>query len=138
MSPFVFAKIMKKFKSAKGLLLHPHSPQAPQPRSLNPYLPEKRLSSAERREKVQRYLRKRKKRSWQISSNYQSRKKCAADRLRYKGRFVRFTRAVEILTAQGLPREEIDRLSNSALQRLLKENAEIEASPDKEGSKEKL
>lgn len=46
------------------------------------------LSVEERKAKVEKYLEKRKQKSWDKKTNYQSRKKVANNRLRVKGRFV--------------------------------------------------
>jgi hypothetical protein len=46
------------------------------------------LTAASRAEKVQRYLEKRKRRSWKKRIAYECRKRVADNRIRVKGRFV--------------------------------------------------
>ena len=55
------------------------------------------LSKKERDKKVRKYLEKKKRRKWTKKVNYQSRKKVADSRPRYKGRFVSFEHAGELL-----------------------------------------
>lgn len=62
-----------------------------------------KLSKAQRAAKVQKYLEKKKKRKWEKQVNYQSRKKVADTRPRYKGRFVSSEMAKEF--AEDLKRD---------------------------------
>lgn len=55
-----------------------------------------RLSKAERAQKVKKYLEKKKRRNWEKQVNYESRKKVADTRPRYKGRFLTSEQAVEL------------------------------------------
>jgi hypothetical protein len=55
-----------------------------------------RLSKAERAQKVRKYLEKKKRRNWEKQVNYESRKKVADTRPRYKGRFLTSEQAVEL------------------------------------------
>jgi len=67
-----------------------------------------RLTKAQRAAKVQKYLEKKKKRKWDKQVNYQSRKKVADTRPRYKGRFVSSEMAKEF--AEDLKRDFNKRL----------------------------
>lgn len=55
------------------------------------------LTKKQREAKVKKYLEKKKKRQWEKKVNYESRKKVADTRPRYKGRFVSFEQAEELL-----------------------------------------
>lgn len=55
------------------------------------------LSKKQRDLKVKKYIEKKKKRKWDKKVNYESRKKVADTRPRYKGRFVSFEQAGELL-----------------------------------------
>ncbi|OMJ71095.1 hypothetical protein SteCoe_30772 [Stentor coeruleus] len=55
------------------------------------------LTLKQRKEKISKYLEKRKKRSWQKKIYYDCRKRVADNRLRVKGRFVTRDKAVNIL-----------------------------------------
>lgn len=55
------------------------------------------LTYAERREKINRYLEKRRRRSFTKKVAYDCRKKVADQRIRVKGRFVTRKQALEIL-----------------------------------------
>ena len=55
------------------------------------------LSKKQRDLKVKKYLEKKKKRTWDKKVNYESRKKVADTRPRYKGRFVSFEQAGDLL-----------------------------------------
>ena len=55
------------------------------------------LSKKQRDLKVKKYLEKKKKRKWDKKVNYESRKKVADTRPRYKGRFVSFEQAGELM-----------------------------------------
>lgn len=55
------------------------------------------LTKKEREQKVKKYLEKKKRRQWMKKVNYQSRKKVADTRPRYKGRFVSFEQAEELV-----------------------------------------
>ena len=56
----------------------------------------KELKSS-RRLKVERYLQKRKKKTWSRKVCYECRQKVAEDRLRIKGKFVKKRKAMELL-----------------------------------------
>ena len=55
-----------------------------------------RLTKAERAAKVKKYLEKKRRRKWDKQVNYQSRKKVADKRPRYKGRFLSTEQAIEL------------------------------------------
>ncbi|OMJ94565.1 hypothetical protein SteCoe_2210 [Stentor coeruleus] len=55
------------------------------------------LTMKQRKEKIAKYLEKRKKRSWQKRIYYDCRKKVADNRLRVKGRFVTRDQAINVL-----------------------------------------
>lgn len=67
------------------------------------------LTLNERREKIQRYLEKRKKRSWNKKIAYDCRKRVADNRMRIKGRFVTKDKAIEI---QAVDRCEVRNLAS--------------------------
>ncbi len=74
--------------------------------------PEKKIGTltvSERREKIQKYLEKRKRRIWKKKISYDCRKKVADKRLRIKGRFVTREQAYAILgtTAEDLASNEL-------------------------------
>eukprot|EP01017_Pseudomicrothorax_dubius_P049939 TRINITY_DN9365_c0_g1_i2.p1 TRINITY_DN9365_c0_g1~~TRINITY_DN9365_c0_g1_i2.p1 ORF type:complete len:308 (+),score=73.62 TRINITY_DN9365_c0_g1_i2:64-987(+) len=75
------------------------------------------LTVEERKIKVEKYLQKRKHRSWNKKISYDCRKRVAESRLRIKGRFVTKEQAVGVL---GMPLEEINLLSVGELKALLK------------------
>ena len=59
------------------------------------------LSVSERQKKIQRYLEKKKKRTWVKRIHYDCRKKVADNRLRIKGRFVTRNKAFDIISEGG-------------------------------------
>jgi hypothetical protein len=59
------------------------------------------LSVSERQKKIQRYLEKKKKRTWVKRIHYDCRKKVADNRLRIKGRFVTRNKAFDIINEGG-------------------------------------
>jgi len=63
----------------------------------------------ERREKIQKYLEKRKRRTWNKRISYECRKKVADSRLRIKGRFVTKDQAIAIL---GIDHPAVQKLLN--------------------------
>lgn len=64
------------------------------------------LTYEERKEKVNRYLRKKMRRKWSKKINYHSRKKVADTRPRFKGRFVSVDQADEFNRKLELERQE--------------------------------
>ena len=75
------------------------------------------LTVEERREKIEKYLQKRKKRTWNKKISYDCRKKVADSRLRIKGRFVTKEQAVTILGEDGI--FDLDKISSSEIKDLL-------------------
>ena len=59
------------------------------------------LSVSQRQKKIQRYLEKKKKRTWVKRIHYDCRKKVADNRLRIKGRFVTRNKAFDIISEGG-------------------------------------
>eukprot|EP00826_Nyctotherus_ovalis_P007324 TRINITY_DN11818_c0_g1_i26.p1 TRINITY_DN11818_c0_g1~~TRINITY_DN11818_c0_g1_i26.p1 ORF type:complete len:423 (+),score=101.30 TRINITY_DN11818_c0_g1_i26:230-1498(+) len=76
-----------------------------------------KLTDAERREKIQKYLKKRENRIWRKKISYDCRKKVADKRLRIKGRFVTKQQAFAVL---GATPEELAK--NKLLQDLITSN----------------
>ena len=75
------------------------------------------MTIEERREKIEKYLQKRKKRTWNKKISYDCRKKVADSRLRIKGRFVTKEQAVTILGEDGI--FDLDKISSSEIKDLL-------------------
>jgi hypothetical protein len=73
-----------------------HQIKAPMARKIGTLTPE------ERRAKIEKYLEKRKRRTWNKRVNYDCRKKVADNRLRIKGRFVTRDQAFSMLEAIGI------------------------------------
>ena len=93
------------------------------------------LTVEERRIKIEKYLQKRKKRTWSKKISYDCRKRVADSRLRIKGRFVTKEQAFAMLGADALGRD-ISEISTSEIKNLL--NAKFGASSaKKKDSKDK-
>jgi len=75
------------------------------------------LTVEERRAKIEKYLQKRKKRTWNKKISYDCRKKVADSRLRIKGRFVTKEQAVAMLGGDGI--YDLDKISSSEIKDLL-------------------
>jgi len=78
------------------------------------------LTVAERKIKIEKYLEKRKKRSWSRRINYDCRKRVADSRLRIKGRFVTRDQAFVLLTDANIPFNP-DTITNDDIKALLTE-----------------
>jgi len=78
------------------------------------------LTVAERKIKIEKYLEKRKKRSWSRRINYDCRKRVADSRLRIKGRFVTRDQAFVLLTEAGISFNP-DTITNDDIKALLSE-----------------
>ena len=75
------------------------------------------LTIEERRIKIEKYLQKRKKRTWNKKISYDCRKKVADSILRIKGRFVTKEQAVAMLGDDGI--YDLDKISSSDIKNLL-------------------
>ena len=75
------------------------------------------LTIEERKIKIEKYLQKRKKRTWNKKISYDCRKKVADSRLRIKGRFVTKEQAVAMLGDDGI--YDLDKISSSDIKNLL-------------------
>ena len=78
------------------------------------------LTLEERRIKIEKYLEKRKRRSWNKRVNYDCRKKVADNRLRIKGRFVTKDQAFSMLEALGIYPDP-EKITNNEIKSLLTE-----------------
>jgi hypothetical protein len=78
------------------------------------------LTLEERRAKIERYLEKRKRRTWNKRVNYDCRKKVADNRLRIKGRFVTKTQAFSMLESIGIYPDP-DKITSTEIKDLLTE-----------------
>lgn len=76
------------------------------------------LTLEERRLKIEKYLEKRKRRSWNKRVNYDCRKKVADNRLRIKGRFVTKDQAFSMLEAIGIFPDP-EKITNNEIKQLL-------------------
>jgi len=72
------------------------------------------LSVQDRKDKIQKYLEKKKSRKWSKQISYECRKIVADDRLRIKGRFVN-----KEMAQKQLPNIDLEKLSPSAIKHLL-------------------
>ncbi|CAI2369748.1 unnamed protein product [Moneuplotes crassus] len=72
-----------------------------------------RLTKSERAQKVKKYLEKKHRRKWNKHVNYQSRKKVADTRPRYKGRFLSSEQAIEL--AQELRLDQKNKLEKARI-----------------------
>jgi len=95
------------------------------------------LTLAERRIKIEKYLQKRKKRTWSRKINYDCRKRVADGRLRIKGRFVTREQAFILLNDANIP-YDAEKITNAEIKELLtdkfgsmlkKKKAEAQANP---------
>ena len=75
------------------------------------------LTIEERRAKIEKYLQKRKQRTWNKKISYDCRKKVADSRLRVKGRFVTKNQAFSMLGDDGI--YDLDKISSSEIKDLL-------------------
>jgi hypothetical protein len=97
------------------------------------------LTVEERRAKIEKYLQKRKKRTWNKKISYDCRKKVADSRLRIKGRFVTKEQAVAMLGGDGI--YDLDKITSSEIKDLLNlkfgpsitKKKDPLGSPDKDG-----
>jgi len=78
------------------------------------------LTLSERRAKIEKYLEKRKKRTWSRRINYDCRKRVADSRLRIKGRFVTRDQAFVLMTDANIPFDP-ETISNEDIKTLLTE-----------------
>lgn len=78
------------------------------------------LTLAERRVKIEKYLQKRKKRTWSRKINYDCRKRVADSRLRIKGRFVTRDQAFTLLDEANIPFNP-ETITNAEIKTLLTE-----------------
>jgi len=78
------------------------------------------LTLSERRAKIEKYLEKRKKRTWSRRINYDCRKRVADSRLRIKGRFVTRDQAFVLLTEANIPFDP-ETITNDDIKSLLTE-----------------
>ncbi len=72
-----------------------------------------KITKSERAMKVKRYLEKKRRRKWNKHVNYQSRKKVADTRPRYKGRFLSSEQAIEL--AQELQNDQKNKLEKAKI-----------------------
>jgi len=92
------------------------------------------LTVEERRAKIEKYLQKRKKRTWNKKISYDCRKKVADSRLRIKGRFVTKEQAITMLGGDGI--YDIDKISSSEIKDLLNLKFGSSITKKKEGTKD--
>jgi len=78
------------------------------------------LTVEERKIKIDKYLEKRKRRTWNKRVNYDCRKKVADNRLRIKGRFVTKDQAFSMLEAFGIPFDP-ETITNTEIKEILTE-----------------
>jgi len=78
------------------------------------------LTIAERKAKIEKYLEKRKKRTWSRKINYDCRKRVADSRLRIKGRFVTRDQAFPLLDEAGI-KYDAESITNAEIKSLLTE-----------------
>ena len=91
------------------------------------------LTLEERRIKIEKYLEKRKTRSWNKRVNYDCRKKVADNRLRIKGRFVTKEQAFEMLDAYGIAFDP-EKITNTEIKDLLNDRFGSITAKKKEGT----
>eukprot|EP01016_Furgasonia_blochmanni_P053010 TRINITY_DN8515_c0_g2_i2.p1 TRINITY_DN8515_c0_g2~~TRINITY_DN8515_c0_g2_i2.p1 ORF type:complete len:637 (-),score=152.53 TRINITY_DN8515_c0_g2_i2:76-1986(-) len=77
------------------------------------------LTVEERQAKVEKYLQKRKQRSWNRRISYDCRKRVADSRLRVKGRFVTKEQAIALLSSDGSTTLDINTITNKEIKELL-------------------
>jgi hypothetical protein len=80
------------------------------------------LTLAERRVKIEKYLQKRKKRTWSRRINYDCRKRVADSRLRIKGRFVTRDQAFNLLDEAGI-KYDPETITNADIKTMLTEKS---------------
>lgn len=93
------------------------------------------LTLEERRIKIEKYLEKRKRRSWNKRVNYDCRKKVADNRLRIKGRFVTKDQAFGMLEALGIYPDP-EKITNNEIKSLLTERFGAISNKKKDGEGE--